>query len=1213
MGERAPIVNRERRIRNGIRGVLAGALVAVALLWLDPVLGRALASLVVFTLVVMALAVPRGWDHQAQRAFVVVPAIAVVGAMAPTLAWWQAVGVVALLGPAPFFAAFTVEFVLDEIWGSASDRVIFVWAVWLRLAKVLRTAAVPLAWLLGWRESGDLVVALATAPAAVAAMSGHGVVALVLLAIGMPFAGGTVAWWAVGGASLVVALGRRRARPPRRAVGLPVGAAVAGHPVLRFRLWRIDRRLMRADWRGALDRCARLRSRTGAGPGPAATSAAIRVARAHLEQDELQATNDALAEAATETDGPVRAAARRLEGEALARGGEPRDALVALAEARALAPDDEEHQARVALAAAEALVSVGQLGDALVQAERAAGWFRHRAVLMERFRAARLVALAAWQLDDLERALAALESSLAIHMSVRWLRQYIAGRDDQELVFGGGAALLTEWVRLDVLERRILLDPRVEPRRQLDPSEALDDLEMHSVMLDLGGAGLDRAEVDLLRAEILATKGDHQRALESAMEAISDLDGLRYSLRAQAARAAWAATLHRALGSCLDLANACGDSAKVAELIEMARVQAFPVLGGAEADRSAGDVALLRPPTVRIHGRASIARGLDGPGGETDEPQLPPIDLERAAASAVGPGGWWLSYWHDGTTLTWALVPPEGQVEHGRIQGDRYDELIAALAELDGNLPIPLDGESDGDVDFRLYGAPFCCRPADEAVLSGRLGRLLLPERLRREALARRAAGRTPLRVAIAPDPLLAHVPWALLVVDGTVEVDGLRLVEVVTWALAPSATLLVLAGGRPAPEGPAPLRLAVLDPADVPELPAARALVPHLLGVRILGGRHWQAEPATLPTLWSALRSVGRDSTVLFGCHAVRGDARRPSDSALVLAAADERARSALLTAADLLGQPIPPEAFPAQVSLRACDTSDLASATGGEWLSLAPAFLAAGARVVGTTQFPLVDVAGGDRVGGLVGSLLAGTDLADALRREQLDGLARWRAHAGPGRPPLEDTPLAWAAHAVCSTGRAGHLAPAVEALHVSSAAVRMLLEAAKVAGDFPDRTVTSAHLVGEYVDRETELLSGTLVRELSSAALLQWGPLVLRARRAAGPAEGVRPSAELLDAARRAGRVAAGSSGWLEAEHIVQAVMDGPRTPGRRLLAAVRLRRGITLRRELLANLRKKQLRSRYVSGEAPAPFEGFVDEMVAAALEGAAGARRRRPAR
>jgi len=49
-------------------------------------------------------------------------------------------------------------------------------------------------------------------------------------------------------------------------------------------------------------------------------------------------------------------------------------------------------------------------------------------------------------------------------------------------------------------------------------------------------------------------------------------------------------------------------------------------------------------------------------------------------------------------------------------------------------------------------------------------------------------------------------------------------------------------------------------------------------------------------------------------------------------------------MTAADLLGSGIDPARFPAQVSLQACDTSDLASAVGGEWLSLAPAFLAAG-----------------------------------------------------------------------------------------------------------------------------------------------------------------------------------------------------------------------------------------------------------------------------
>ncbi len=65
-----------------------------------------------------------------------------------------------------------------------------------------------------------------------------------------------------------------------------------------------------------------------------------------------------------------------------------------------------------------------------------------------------------------------------------------------------------------------------------------------------------------------------------------------------------------------------------------------------------------------------------------------PVDLEQAAAEAVGPGAWWLSFWHDGSTLTWALVPPSGDVQHGRVRGSRYVELRQALAELDQNLPI---------------------------------------------------------------------------------------------------------------------------------------------------------------------------------------------------------------------------------------------------------------------------------------------------------------------------------------------------------------------------------------------------------------------------------------------------------------------------------------------------------------------------------------------
>src|SRR5680860_417926 len=181
-------------------------------------------------------------------------------------------------------------------------------------------------------------------------------------------------------------------------------------------------------------------------------------------------------------------------------------------------PGDPDHQARVALAAASALVLAGRFSEASYQAELAARWFRHRRDLVERFRSSRLLALSCWQLDDLDRAVAEVDKTLAIVLSVRWLRQYMdstgVGRDDEELVFSDDAVLLVEWTRLQVLELQIKLDPRIESggEREAGDDDLLDDLEMYSTMLDMAGAGLDRAEVDLVSAEVLASRGKTDRA-----------------------------------------------------------------------------------------------------------------------------------------------------------------------------------------------------------------------------------------------------------------------------------------------------------------------------------------------------------------------------------------------------------------------------------------------------------------------------------------------------------------------------------------------------------------------------------------------------------------------------------------------------------------------------------------------------------------------------
>jgi tetratricopeptide (TPR) repeat protein len=1188
-----PSRTREQRVRRGVRLTIATLITLVALRALDPAAGARVTGTVILTLLALRFLVSRGWEQEAKHAVAVVLGLIVVATYdREPLPLWAPTTIILLLGPLPFLIAFTEDFLHYE---SPSARRIIAWGMWRPARRIIRYTSAAAAWIVAWRTGDGWAPVLLAVPAFLSA-AGYPVPALLVLAAAAPIVGGTTGWWSVAAVAVVLAVAHRRVPPPKRAIGLPRASiatvGLRGQGVLRA----IDRRLRRSQWQEAAGRSDAFLRRGGRGTAVVA----LRLARARMEQGDVQAALDALKSAAGSVDRRISAAALRLRGEVLIRAAQPVTALDVLAEARLLLPDDAEHQARVSLAAAEALLETGRVDDALVHARAAGAWFRGRRFLEERLRAARLTATALWRLDQLDNALLALDDVLGIVLSVRWLRQYMGtgrgARDDSELVASPAAVLLVEFARTQVLELQVKRDPRLPTDEAQSLDDLLDDLEGFSTILDMAGAGIHRAEVELVRAEVLAAHGRAEQALGSTLAAIADLDEMRHRLRAQADRASWSVTCNRALAMALEMAVATGDSRRVAELIELARVQAFPIIGTGGGTE---EVSLQAPPTVRVRGRASILRGsIDS----IDDPTAP-VDLEGAAGCAAGSGAWWLSYWHDGFTLTWALVPPTGPISHGRLPGDRYDDLRHALADLDRNLPIPLDGESDADVDFRLFTAAFRREPNAERTLSVRLGELLLPEALQHEAVGRYARGEPALALAIAPDPLLAHVPWALLAMTAEPARDGdRRLAELVSWTLAPSATLLVLTSERPLPSGRAPLRLAVLDPADVPSLPAAQALAGQLQGVRVLGGRHWGAEPATPAAVLEAMAAAGPDSTVLFGCHAVRGDVRRPSTSALVLAADAPDARAAHLSAGALFSNPIPASSFPGQVSLQACDTSDLASATSGEWLSLAPAFLVAGARVVATTQYPLIDVSDGDGPSPLVQALLDGSDLAEAVRREQIDGLRRWRLHDGGRMPPVADTPLSWGAYAIVSTGRSRQAG--ATAVRPSSSFIGDLRSAADFAGSGSTRTVTSAHVLFAYLE-DSELIAGSLLTELTGLLKAWLCAKVLRAARAPGSQRGARPSGELLSALDRAARLAAQGTGWLETSHLVQAVVDGPPSPGLRLLAAVHLHRSVALRRTLRSDLQDALLRPPHAPADASEADSAFVAECLARIGAGATG--------
>jgi hypothetical protein len=1054
-------------------------------------------------------------------------------------------------------------FMTNDGWLRSESLWFAYWATrnWLRRTLVFGTwlgTGIPLA---GFRAT------IALAPAALAAAASQPVLAAIALAGTYPFTGASVPWRAIALLVLMLLLARIPPRPPKRHIALPRTSRWRRNPSRCLRLRRLDRALRRSEWARA---ATAAQAMTAACAPDAAVEVGLREAMAQLEMAHPQEAIAALGRARESRDPTISSAAHRLAAEALTMTDQPRAALAALELASRSLDADPEHRGYIALATATALLAVGDGDAAVVQARRAADTLRRRTQMTERLRATRLTVGARLQAGDLDEAVAAAKNAVGPVLSVRWLRQYTlrgrrTGRSDADAVFSRGGPLLLELIRMNFLEAQIALDPRHATSGD-DPEEVEADIEECVEIFRVLDSPLDAADAELLLARLHAAKGSAQRSLTWTLSAIVDLDRVRHSLRSQTSRARWSIRFNTALEQALDQADRCDDSPRVAELIELARVQAVPVLNLVGAD---GDVQLAVAPTVRVRGRAGIIRG----GGS----EVRPVDLEFAAASAAGDDAWWLSSWATDVELFWSLVPPTGAVSHGRIPLGPGTNLAAALNELAAALPVRQENEQDADLDLRVAAGPLLASPDAELALAVELGRMLIPPALHDELRRRRRDGRT-LPLAISPAPLLGHVPWSLLAIADSQDGQPVRLVEVAEWVLAPSAALLASANERRTDQR-CPLRVAVLDPTDIspafPALPAARGLASALPeAVLVLGGSHWHDERATIERVVGAVRDAGPDASVLFGCHAVTGDRDRPSAGALVLAPDGEQ--PSILTAAHLFAVDIARSAFPGQVSLQACDTSDLAASAGGEWLTLAPGFLAAGAHTVVTTQFPLIDTGGDPDTDPLLQALIRGDDLRVAVRATQLAGLSRWRAlRGGNGLPALDDTPLAWAPFAVCTAGR-GSARRDVSSAQVpaSRRLYKALGEAAKAALELRDRTVTSAHFCAAYVVDETEVFDESLIKAAVMPFIMFPLAKILRARPEEPKDAGLRPSRELVDLVVTAGQNAADNGSTLEPEHLIAEVLKGHH-PGVTVLRATRLHRLPAFAGEVATNLRTAEV--------------------------------------
>src|SRR5579859_3266770 len=742
-------------------------------------------------------------------------------------------------------------------------------------------------------------------------------------------------------------------------------------------------------------------------------------------------------------------------------------------------------------------------------------------------------------------------------------------------MYGNRGSMYVQLLRVDALDHTIRPTRKGE-RDGWDPEAAALAMSMARYADDLVELYLGQARNAVLAEE-------RSTALSFAARALMELDRTRYLLAAQSSRTSWSTRFRRVLDFALDTAHVEEDHEFVAELLEFARVQTLPA---ATAEGST-DLALSVPPIVLVNGRSRLAR----PG---EEHRPPHVTLQRAAEQAAGSGAWWLSFWNTDDWLYWALADPSGTASSGRISFAVGSPFRQLLDDLERALPVLLPGEDLAEADFRLAASPLLTDPPRERALSTALGDMLLPTTLVQAAVRRRAREGTRLPLAIAPTAALGYIPWSILVADNHHAADPDRLIDVCDWVLAPSAALLCNA--VPSPRRRAPLALAVADTTNDPslgELPGAREQATALPAtVRVLGGRHWSSDPATLSRLEQALRAVGPETTVAFMCHAVRGSADQPSRGGLVLAP-DLSDHSGLHRPTGAQpgppGQPcnspehgsgrtttprgyeiLTPQAIfamnkrgltmPSQVILQACDTSALKDATSGEWLTIAPAFISAGAREVVATVYPLPDLPGIDDP--ITAAALHGDSLQAAVARAQREGLVRWTS--GQYTEPAH-TPFAWGAYATVAVAPSARTntvnAPVVPAA-IAASLMRILIQVVKACLRTRGKRIDSGLILAELLDSEdlSDLLDGGTSGLAPAALVWTIGPeLCIRyfhIRDRGNPIKltvndtTIKVSPAVVDALRT-GRATADRDGLaLTAHHIVTALLGKP-TAARRIV--------------------------------------------------------------
>lgn len=1064
----------------------------------------------------------------------------------------------------------------------------------LAMGRIVRTWArvgVPWAALLaivllrGWWDAVLLLVPVVLLSAGRFAMAGVWCVVLWFIH------GSDIAILAIAALAAAGALAPVLARRPLRHLPLPAPRVRDG-PRLALQLWRVDRALRRGDDY----RAQRIMDTESArAVGTIRPVFRVRAALCALDDGRYQDASDAVGPPATAVPVYDRVLTW-LRSEVMAAMNRSAGAADLL---RALLADPSHlgrnERACYGLTLAQALSRTGCYADAAKAAQAVLSGTRSRGWALERAEAYRLTAEAELEQGNRAEALAQIQRAQYTLLS-NWWMQYLwkEGGDQSRLgrfAAGPRGRLFTEAMRTEITSRTIRA--AMPGPAQHDPY-TLADMEGIYDILAAQGQWEILADLLVAQARFFLKRGDsHKAAQGHLIRALRELDRNRYTLRSPRDRAGWSARLHDALAAAVSLTVHSGDARLQAELMEFGRVQTLPYFSAIGPPHD--QVALAVPPVIRVRGTAQISRYWDAS-------RPAPVDLEAAAAAVAGTGAWWLSYWQAGTWLYWSLVPPAGQVEAGRINFSPASDLHTTLQAVREDLPEQLDGESPADIDVRMSKSALLTDPAAERRRSAQLARLLLPATLLTELQARLQPGnpQSPLPLAIAPSATLAFVPWSLLALDDPgrlCETPPMRLVHAADWVLAPAASLATTLPPRPQTASRYPLRLAVVDTWLGPGLDAltaarqqAETLPPY---VEVLGGSHWTTHVATTETLRESLAHTEPATTVLFACHALPASQDLTNPGGLVLAEADPTGAPRLFTAGQVLHLAAEGITMPAQALLLACDSSNLSASAAGEWLTIAPAMLAAGSTTVVTTLYPVLDTTRDNDP--ILAAAISGQDLRTAVRTLQRTAAAAWDS---TGTVSLHDTPLLWAAYAVVAANR-GEPSTREDTPGVSPRLRRLLHDTAREVVSLHGRTVTTGSLLACYLTGPAVGFFSLSLHDILRDAALSSAARFLHAPRSLDATGELVPSQDLLDAFTTARTFAAREGRDIEPEDILRAALDTNS-------AARTLARGIALvrlqRPGQLLNLLEHTLAQALLDQAPPKPRRenpqaaAFVDQIV-----------------